>query len=69
MDEAGKFVPYTLPSGKSIMMVRMGSLTATQMVRRADFENSLRLNSMRIFSFCLFFFWPVVYIETIGTNV
>lgn len=56
VDEAGKFVPYTLPSGKSIMMVRMGSLTATQMVRRADFENSLRLNSMRIFSFCLFFF-------------
>ena len=52
----GKFVKYTLPSGKDIMMVRLGTLTATQMIRRADFENSLRMIVMRVFSFLLAFF-------------
>ena len=63
VDPTGTLVPYSLPSGKSLFMVRTGTLTATQMVRRADFENTLRLNTMRWISFCLAFFGLLFLIE------
>jgi hypothetical protein len=63
VDETGRLVPYILPSGKKVMMVRIGSLSAAQMLRRADFENSIRLNTMRLLSYCFAFFGLFYLIE------
>lgn len=56
VDATGTLVPFALPSGKQLFMVRVGPLSATQMLRRADFENSVRLNTIRLFSFGMLFF-------------
>ena len=54
VDDKGTLVPFALPSGKKIFMVVPGTHSATAMVRRADFENGLRMSSFRLGSFlCL----------------
>ncbi len=55
VDDAGTLVPFALPNGKKIFMVVPGTHSATAMVRRAEFENGLRMSSYRVACFLLFF--------------
>lgn len=56
VDATGTLISYELLSGKRVMFVRTGMLTASQMFRHADFENNLRMSMLRLLSFLLSFF-------------
>ena len=56
VDATGTLISYELLTGKRVMFVRTGMLTASQMFRHADFENNLRMSMLRLLSFLLSFF-------------
>ena len=55
VDEKGAIWPFVLPSTKKILMIELGTHSAASMVRRSDYENGLRLFSIRVAAFGMLF--------------
>ena len=60
VDEIGSLGYFALPSSKKILMIELGTHSASGMVRRSDYENGLRLFSIRVAAFVMLFVGQVL---------